>query len=495
MIKIEVGNLHSKIHAPRKVIDGLRRMCRYENDYMARRASNFKIPQFYYLMKTDGAFFTGLLDHVVGWLRHNSLDFEIYDYRTVQEPPPDDVILAKLRGMKFLNPPIKLRDYQLDAVIGTLEQTRGLVEIATGGGKSLSMSSSILLWDKKTLVLVDSTDLAHQLREDLEFINGEFIGLMGAGEFSEGRVTIGMVQTLSNKRGSKKKKNQIAKFLQSIEHVVIDECHHAQAGTWREVLRKCKNASIVHGYTATAMTSKVVGEEDVTNLDILLRAYIGPNICKIRTKELIEKGWLARAEIFFIRNELYFDGECLPYMEEYERIIVRDRVRNLKACKIIADAYRAGEQVIGFVTRIEHGETIAEMLEQEFDVPPEAIAYVTGESNVSDRKGALKEFKEGQMPILLGTVLSEGLNFFCDVGINISAGDSAKNAIQRLGRVLRKKKTETGDVDRSEDACVRFYDFTDDGHPYFFKHGRNRMDVYREEGHPVSLIDVEVEDE
>jgi superfamily II DNA or RNA helicase len=496
MVKIAIGNLHSKINADKKIIDGLRKLCRYENDFMTRRQSQFKIPQYYYLMNDEGTFFTGLLDGVVNWLNHNKVEFELEDNRSIQDPPDEETVLVKLRAMKLLNPPIKLRDYQFDAVVGSLQQTRGLIEVATGGGKSIIMSTSIYLWGRKTLVLVDSTDLARQLREDLELINQEPVGIIGDGEFDEQRVTIAMVQTLSNKKAAKKRKVQIDKFLKSVEHVVLDECHHAQAGTWRKVLRDCNNAGIVHGYTATPFTSKIVGESgEEANLDILLRAYIGPNICRIKTKQFIDQGWLSAARIHFVKHRLYFDGSPLPYTEEYERIIVKDEKRNRKACSIISDAYREGKQVIGFVTRIEHGEVVADMLTSEFGVPADAIGFVTGQSNVQDRKGMLKNFKEGGLPILLGTVLSEGLNFFCEVGINLSAGDSKKNTIQRLGRVLRKKKTATGDVDRNEQSFVDYYDFTDDGHPYFYKHGRNRSEVYKDEGHPVDFIEVQIEEE
>lgn len=492
MIEIAVGDLHSQVNGDPKVVKELRNILCYENDIKTRQASEWRIPQYNYLMKPNGVFFSGLLSMVVKFLKMNNLEFEITDLRRIKEAPPFEEVSARLRGLKFADPPIELRDYQLEAVLSGLERTRGIIEAATGAGKSIILASLIMAWGKKTLVLVDSKDLAAQLREELSSVLGKPVGLIGSGVYDEQEVTVGMVQTLSSKRGAKKSK-KIQAFLNTVEYLCMDECHHAQSNTWRATIRACSNASIFHGFTATPYTSKIKCEDGSTDdKNILLRAYIGPSITKIKTKFLIEEGWLAKPTIEFIENDLYWDEQPLAYVDEYTRIITKDEDRNRKACQFIAEAYNDNKQCIGFITRLDHGEIIMEMLVSEFGVDPEHIMFVTGEVDSRSRKDQIKSFKDGHLPILLGTVLNEGLNFFCDAGINISGGDSIKSTIQRLGRVLRKvKNPETGDVDTHIPAFVRYADFTDNGHPYFSKHSNNRRLIYIEEGHDV--IDKESE--
>jgi superfamily II DNA or RNA helicase len=491
-VELIVGDHHSQIVAPKSVIKDLKTILSYENDVKARRLSGWRIPQYSYLIKDDGVFFSGLVSTVLKYLKVSNIEFTLTDLRAIKETPPLDDVAVRLKALRYSNPPINLRDYQFDAVLKGLERTRGLIYAATGAGKSIIMASLIIAWHKKTLILVDSKDLALQLREELTEILGEPVGLIGSGVFDERRVTVGMVQTLNVKRSGQKSK-KILKFLESIEYLCMDECHHIQAVSWRKTIRACKNASIFHGFTATPFTSKVKCEDGETgDKNILLRAYIGPSIVKIKTKYLVEEGWLAEPSVKFIRNNLYWDRSPLAYADEYTRILVEDDDRNRIICKVIDKAYREGKQVIGFISRLDHGEVISKKLISEFGVDPDHIAFVTGELDSSIRKGQLKSFKDGNLPILLGTVLNEGLNFFCDVGINIAGGDSIKSTIQRLGRVLRKAKDpETGDIVRHQKSHVDYYELTDSGHPYFERHSDNRFNIYKEEGHSVTIINEE----
>jgi len=493
-LDIIISDLYSKINCSADVITLLKDILRHENDYMSRKSSNFKIPRFNYLISDSGVFLTGHVDLVTSFLKEQNLNFTVVDNRKIKEPPPVDEILARLSHLDYSSPPIKLRDYQADAVIKGLERTVGLFHIATGGGKTLTMSTLILAWSKKTLVVVSSKDLAKQLRDEIENFTGRPVGLIGDGFFKDEEITVGMTQSLTGKSSSAKDK-KLREFLESIEYIVCDEAHHTQAKTWRAVLKKCKNASIRHGFTATPLTSKVKGEDgETSNLDILLSGYLGPIICKVTTKDLIDRGFLAKPSVVFIKNEVYFDGEPLQYSEEYDRIISKDEERNKIICQLFKNAWESGKQTIGFVLRVSHGEEIAQMLINQYGIPEEDIGFAHGSLISSAREEMIDSFKAGNLKILFGTVLNEGLNFFCDVGINIAGGDSEKIVIQRLGRILRKGKTASGDVDTSTCDEVVFFDFEDKGHPFFSKHSKNRKKVYKAEGHEVSSMSLDLID-
>lgn len=486
-LEIVIGNVHSSVSHNSEIISLLRGILRVENDYMARKKSNFKIPQYNYLISDKGLFLTGHVDIVTSFLKGKGLKFVVHDARTIQDSPNSEDVLARLSHLKYLNPPIKLRDYQSDALINGIERQMGIFHVATGGGKTLLMSSLILAWHKKTLILVDSKDLARQIVREVSFFTGLEVGLIGDGDFNPAQVTVGMVQTLAGKKGSKK--DALSNFFDSIEYVVCDEAHHAQSPSWRKVIKSCKNASIRHGFTATPLTSKVKNEEGgISNLDMLLSGHLGPIVYRMTTADLIEKGYLSKPQMYFVKNSLYFDGEPLAYAEEYDRIISKDEDRNSIICQIFKAAYDNGERSIGFLSRVEHGEIIAEMLVEKYGIPEHEISFAHGNVFYTTRKEMIENFKDGTIKILFGTVLNEGLDFLCEVGINIAGGLSDKLAIQRAGRVLRKPREESGDVDRATIREVKFFDLEDVGHPFFSKHARARKKIYKNEGHDVKVI-------
>jgi superfamily II DNA or RNA helicase len=498
-MKLLIKDGKSQIIAPVNVIEGIKEILRVENDFMTRKRSNFKVPKYNYMIKDSGEFYTGHLDIVTMFLKDKRLKFEVEDIRNVKDCPDVDTVLARISNLKFCNPPIKLRDYQMEALIKGLERTMGLFHIATGGGKTLVMSALIMAWGLKTLILVDSKDLARQLIDELSFFTGQPVGMIGDGSFSPQWITVGMVQTLTARKSGKQAK-PFKDFMLSVEYIVCDEAHHTQSITWRKVLNACSNASVRHGFTATPLTSKVKNQDGgFSNLNMILSGFLGPIIFKMSTVDLIDSGWLSRPEVKLIKNTLYFDGEVLTYTEEYDRIISKDDQRNNIISSIFLSAYNNGQQAIGFVSRIEHGELIAEKLINEYGIPASDIGFVHGSVFHQARKDMINDFKDGGLKILFGTVLNEGLNFFCDVGINMAGGDSDKLTIQRLGRILRKKRTNSGDVDKEDVASVTFYDFADKGHPFFSKHGRNRKKLYLAEGHKVTEVSadefIEVEDD
>src|SRR5690606_11618735 len=60
-------------------------------------------------------------------------------------------------------------------------------------------------------------------------------------------------------------------FLESIECVIIDECHHSSAVTIREALDKMPNAAYRYGFSATPWRDKSADQK-------LLLAALGDNI-------------------------------------------------------------------------------------------------------------------------------------------------------------------------------------------------------------------------
>ena len=165
-IHVEVGDLKTNLSADADTLQYLRKNLRLETDYYARQ-HNPHIPKYNYLISKGGKFYTGLLPRVLQYLDKKKLDYSVNDNRSIKESPDMEMVKLNLQTMRIDGNPLELRDYQLDALIEGLHHTRGIFDVATGGGKSIIMASLILSWNKKTLVVIDSKDLATQLRDEL----------------------------------------------------------------------------------------------------------------------------------------------------------------------------------------------------------------------------------------------------------------------------------------------------------------------------------------
>jgi superfamily II DNA or RNA helicase len=465
----------------------------FENPYRQRQASGFKIPARTYLLSHKGVFWVGLLSDVRRFLKQRDIRYA-FDDRRLKLPMPSAESVAQ--DLDLL--PVNLRPYQIDAFHRVIAAQFGILQMATGGGKSVILSAALYALDRNTLIIVNAKDLAVQLQSEIADYLGlqkDQVGFVGDGVFSPKKWTVALVQSLTNGRLGKQKKEAVKRLMDETEILFVDEAHHVQATSYKKVIRGCKNVMKRIGFTATPMTSKqTVMKVDVETQkkkrteethEIVLKAHLGPLIGSVTTLDLIEMGYLSTPVVKFIKNKVFNDGVMLSFVEEFERIIVKDEARNRIICSIIKYHYDRDEQSIGFVTRIEHGEELFRMLTEDFGIPESHVAWVSGQDDSKERRASLTEFSGGNTPILLGTVLNEGLNFFCHAGINCSAGNSDIKAIQRLGRILRKPRTSTGDVDCGETRHVTFYDFEDKGHAWFAKHGKTRKSLLEREGHKV----------
>jgi superfamily II DNA or RNA helicase len=479
--KIRIGDLKSSVYTSEENIRFLRSKVREETDYWARQ-HNPNIPKYNYLISDTGSFYSGLVPRVKKLLDKKGVDYKIEDKRSVKSPPPVEDIKVNLNRMQIDGNDLTLRDYQHEALMKGLKYSRGIFDIATGGGKSVVMAALILSWFKETLVVIDSTKLAKQLQEELsEYTQNQF-GFIGSGIFNRNQFNVAIDKTLLSSSNSYKKK----RLFDSVDYLIFDECHHMQSDSWKKISRRCKNASIRHGFSGTPTTSLVKTSEGEVTQNKYLEAYIGPKLFVKTTEELIEEGWLADAKVNMLNNELYFDSDPLDYNEEYKRIIVEDETRNDLICKLIRRAYDNGEKVVGFVKRIKHGKNVKKLLLNKYGFEPDEIGFVHGQK--AGAQEMIDKFKDGRIRVLYGTILSEGLNLSCDTGINMEGGKSNIKKRQDIGRILRKPKKQGEDVDKDEKHMVSFWDFSDDGHPYFVDHARERRKIYRSEGFSVQEV-------
>ena len=153
---------------------------------------------------------------------------------------------------------------------------RVLYVAPTGSGKTVlfaAIAASVATKGKRAIILVHRRELVRQTAEKLAGF-GVACGYIVAGKAAnlEPPITVAAVQTLTVR----------PTLALEYDLVVIDEAHHAVAGTWSKVLERLPAARVL-GVTATPERLDGCGLRDV--FDVLVP---GPTV-----KELVAAGFLA----------------------------------------------------------------------------------------------------------------------------------------------------------------------------------------------------------
>jgi ATP-dependent helicase IRC3 len=153
---------------------------------------------------------------------------------------------------------VKLRDYQWDALRALddaratrPEENRLAVVMATGLGKTITFADEaglhLAVHGSRPLILTHTDELADQAVQKVQLLNPRrTVGLVKAGsDETDADIVIGSVQTLANPARRYR--------LTSVGLVIVDECHHATAGTYQNIIDYYggMDGTPVTGYTAT----------------------------------------------------------------------------------------------------------------------------------------------------------------------------------------------------------------------------------------------------
>ena len=145
---------------------------------------------------------------------------------------------------------MQLRDYQTKAIdslrysFNTKKKKAPLLVMPTGAGKTVvfaSISKALATQDKNVLILVHRKELIDQASNKLKNIEVDH-GIIAANyKPKENNIQIASVQTLVRRL-------QAVSFTPNF--IIIDEAHHAAAGSWDKILKHFANAFKI-GCTAT----------------------------------------------------------------------------------------------------------------------------------------------------------------------------------------------------------------------------------------------------
>lgn len=366
-------------------------------------------------------------------------------------------------------------------------ERRGLIEVTTGGGKTLlaSVAAGRMIEEKKgnirVYVVVPRTALLSQWRETLIYC-----GIKDAIVQTTSTLLPCTVGIYTINRARDRVPLLIEKDMKEKRHVllILDEFHHYGSDAnyhlfdFRSSPFFDENLYSALGLSATAdvrtlksrlipsvgplfyryelknaIEDRVVNDFVLFNVAVSLSEEereeydeISDKITKIigflfkKAPSIMKRGLPIEELILELRRtgieDLMNLAEALNSYILRRRSLIATADSRLWTTLDIVDAAKSTDRIIIFTERIVQADALLFLLRDEgYD----AVRY-TSEMDKSERKRALDQFRSGEKRILIACrALDEGLNVpDCNVGILLSNTATKLQRIQRSGRVIRK---------------------------------------------------------
>lgn len=363
---------------------------------------------------------------------------------------------GKTVALPWVTKPFAPRPYQEEAIDLLLNNHRGIINLATGLGKTLIATHMVKQYRKRTLVVCPSDSVARQFYDIFVNVFGKHkVGFYGGGKKQMNEITVGIAASIC--------KNVDAFKAHDLGLVIFDEVHHIAANTFFVIAEGLTGVGKVFGLTATDFRSD--------GKDIMINAGVGPVLIKRDVKWGVENGFLA--EPYFIIKTVDTHGHdyAQDKLKAYKEHILNNQ---LMKDTILADCQKmmaAGKFVLCLVDEVAHGRELAAQL---------GVPFATGED--SNSNDYVNQLNAGTIQALVGTdgKISEGTDTK-NVDVLILANFTASKGpvIQAVGRALRKQGTKTKAI---------IVDYIPKGSSMLTRHALKRVEFYREITDHVKVI-------
>ena len=320
---------------------------------------------------------------------------------------------------------MELRPYQVQAVSNLRVAFRqgnhaALLVMPTGAGKTVVFTEIAQLAKangKKVLILVHRRELVTQASAKLKKIGVKHGTISAGSKPSQHWVQVASVQTLVRRLNSYNWKPDL---------IIVDEAHHAVAGSWERCLAHYKDAKVI-GVTATP--SRLDGRGLGSHFSTLVS---GPSV-----EQLTKLGFLSQHRVFAppviadlsnvkTRAGDYANDQLSAAMDR--PTITGDAIGHYRR---LAD----GLPAIAFCCSIAHATSVCES----FKAAGYRAKLVTGNMKMEERDEAISGLADGRTQILCSVdVVSEGTDVpAVSAAILLRPTQSEALYLQQVGRILR----------------------------------------------------------
>ena len=345
---------------------------------------------------------------------------------------------------------MQLREYQTKAIeslrysFNTKGKKSPLLVMPTGSGKTVvfaQISKALETNNKNVLILVHRKELIDQSSKKLKAIGVDHGIIAAKYKSKNSSIQIASVQTLVRRL---EKNNFIPNF------IIIDEAHHAAAGSWNKILASFPNAYKI-GCTATPVRLDGRG----------LRDYFDDLVTSYSISKLIKLGYLAPFKVYAPPLNLNLD-KVKVLAGDYQKKDLEDKMQK---ANIVGDAVQQykkhadGLPAIAFCISIKHATDVC----NQFKAAGYKSAIVHGAMSTDERDEVIKGLGNGNVQVLTSVdVISEGTdcpNVSC--AILLRATKSEGLYLQQVGRILRPQPNKTAIILDHVNA-TRTHGFVDD---------------------------------
>jgi superfamily II DNA or RNA helicase len=423
-----------------------------------------------HLLQSNGKFPVGLLPRVQEFFAIRGKNVPIIDQRTPRESVNSIEISGNLSSIKK-NP----RPYQVLAVNKAVENDRGVIRLATGGGKTLVAALIAAKLGKPTIVYVIGKDLLYQLQEFFKNVFQTNIGIIGDGKCEIHDINVATVWSVGQALGLERnnslddsndkeekmdpgKFRKIKQMLLDCSVHIMDECHLAACDTVQTIARHIK-AEYVYGMSASPWRDD--------GADLLIEAFLGQKVVDVSARELIDSGYLVEPNIRFLAPKPY-KFKTGKYPKVYSNYIVENDQRNEMIVKGATKMVEQGFVPLVLFHTIKHGDILFDELKKNV-----STALLSGKDNSKIREKIKGELEDGKIKCLVASKIFDiGVDLPILSGLVIAgAGKSSVRALQRIGRVIRPYPGKT---------MSAVLDFADQA-PYLCNHAEIRRRIYESE--------------
>jgi len=414
--------------------------------------------------------YLGLYDYLKEFCEERNYSIEGYEKDT-------DIFTIERYEEIVKDIPLKLRDYQKEAVAFAAHNQKCILVSPTASGKSLMIYSLIrynfLKKNKKALVIVPTTSLVEQMTKDFQDygFRGDIAKIYGGDKGADAPIVVTTWQSMMRLPKD---------FGNEFGMVIGDEAHLFAAKSLTKIMESLTEVKYKIGTTGTLQETKTH--------KLQLEGMFGPAYFVTTSADLMAEGTLAQLDIKALVLA-YCDEERklvskMTYQEEMDWIVRNER-RNNFINNLVKDLN--GNTLVLFQFVEKHGRPLFDLLNK----LDRKVFFVFGGTDALDREKVREIVEKEKDSIIVASfgTFSTGINIKRLHNVVFASPSKSRiRNLQSIGRGLRKS---------DDKESVTLYDIADDlswkkNMNYTLNHFSERINIYSTENFNYEIHSVRI---
>lgn len=352
-------------------------------EYLTKRRlgkSTYKVQKYFKLIEESGDTISlprGFLNQFLSFLDENHITYKLSE---------DHALLSETT---FSND-IKLTPAQAKVVEQAIECNQGVIVAPSGSGKTIMGLELVAQRKQPALILVHRKQILDQWIDRIQAFLG--IAKTHIGQYSGVKkkigkqITVGLLQGLA-------RKGDLSELRNSFGTIIVDECHHIPASTFREVIAQL-NPQYLYGLTATPKRKH--------NDEKLIYIYIGDIVAQMAVSDVPvyeTKVSVYTPEVLVRSTNLEVPFKfTTDHFQLLAKIISCDTGRNRLVVDDILIEVGKKRKILVLSERKEHLEILSMYLKSKCET-----IVISGDDSARSRKSKLTQIEGGHYQVILST--------------------------------------------------------------------------------------------